>query len=721
MFGPIQIAYFFAASALPVKTPERGEGTVRYQAGHEDAAFIERYCAPDRPTLTSVLPGTIQRLGGVPVSTARRVIAQIARLAPSAAHSTPTYDWPVSSQPVITIGRMDAAGRTRGRHCGLVVHDRAIRLWALERNLVGFLGGAPDTWSSLDVGRASNRPAFFSPPLHEGGYISPALIDPASPEVRFLVELELWLQYHPHSEVFQSELGPFRYELGEPWTNSPGAPGTVQYKEPWTVIYPLLVSTYRSEEHPADDGEGDPGGTQGGGAELAPIDSEDATQKSDADLSSPQAPSGDPPPDSMPAGMPEMPDDGDHAGWVELRGGSIACHHLPWQDFCASWPQLRSGVGNVIFLVKGPPGGVTDILAAVSGLVKQLHVAHLPAALAVPGQDDFYIYAYHHPRAEWDHCFYVGKGKRNRAFSHVGEVHRQLARATQLPAGQLLTLPAKQQLIEQHLRGHELSTDPAIIARNLSQAIVRPPHAGDPTLVRIIATFFGVWAEDVAFAAEKFLIKFRYGVYQLGNLAGGNSTGRFTTLVRPSWWPTCPAEQQRWPLACDYLVRHGVFRPLEQAKLDLPDGIPFQPGLNAAAIAAGWTPAAAVAGSIGNLRAMGASDLMLLFDAPHDRYSLEMRFDRVEPMVSLRLRPARVGGNFTAYIRQTAGLPVVRPQDPYFRPFEGVPRSEKDLFPVGANGSFADKKVRWRTGISPASPPQLLNVRTALSAILQRF
>lgn len=225
MFSQAELDYFFAGNNMP--------------QDQADGCFLERYCSRDRQGQAGgLLTGTASRIagGGISVSTARRVIREIAVHTPSGSHTTPTYSWPAGLDPLITVGTMRKNGRINGAryHFGLIIIDGRIRIWVHERALERVFGNIPAGWETLPVG-AANAPVRLSGPLHNAqGQIDPCMANPNSAERLFLRNTELDIANRNVPAALQAALLRCRHALGEPWI--------LQNSPPWTVVYPRLLT-----------------------------------------------------------------------------------------------------------------------------------------------------------------------------------------------------------------------------------------------------------------------------------------------------------------------------------------------------------------------------------------------------------------------------------------------------------------------------------------------
>ena len=90
-------AYFFGTECALQNDEcmsDQEHALVSHSAG-VDQAFIERYCAPP----AGKYPGTVDRLGNVPIAVARCVLDRLARILPHGASGSLASVWPGQMQP----------------------------------------------------------------------------------------------------------------------------------------------------------------------------------------------------------------------------------------------------------------------------------------------------------------------------------------------------------------------------------------------------------------------------------------------------------------------------------------------------------------------------------------------------------------------------------------------------------------------------------------------
>lgn len=188
--------------------------------------------------------------------------------------------------------------------------------------------------------------------------------------------------------------------------------------------------------------------------------------------------------------------------------------------------------GDVIFAVRSAQperseaiaGAVSDVfnLWCIQGgqhaLRSQAGVSHIrefhddqPSFGHYTGRGAHYVYAYAHSQAEsgWhrNHVFYVGMGRNGRYLQH-------------------LTPPA--------IAGAYKSRK----VQRIQLALGHPPwNACAARVVRHLAAFVGLHAEERAAAVERFLITYHFGVYRLTNRTGGNSQH----ALQPDRWMALPS------------------------------------------------------------------------------------------------------------------------------------------------------------------------------------
>ena len=102
MWNDAKRAYYFGCECGPGLAETDWLATGCMTGAAADAAFLQRYCAPNRPGIT----GTAARLKGVPIEVARCVISKLTDLVPNADHSTPGWSWPEDLLPALVMGHL---------------------------------------------------------------------------------------------------------------------------------------------------------------------------------------------------------------------------------------------------------------------------------------------------------------------------------------------------------------------------------------------------------------------------------------------------------------------------------------------------------------------------------------------------------------------------------------------------------------------------------------
>lgn len=676
-----QRAYFFGCRCAGCRTDE--DRCLSAVAAEEDSEFVDRYCAPARPTAAgrSMVPGTVERLktsaGTVPVATARCVINWITQLVPHGDHASPGWDWPRTMLPLISVGRLSNKGRISSPRFGLIALDGHLYLWCDEESLKKVAGNPFDkNWREL---RGSKK--YYDIPVDctcggkdsdhtsasvgcRGDLEHPFVAGP----IRDLLEkIERKLAQNPTSATYLQEkrelatsLLPLRQALDEPSSamdeDGNFGPGG------WDVVYPKLVRAFI-------DSNGSPGPK---GASYTPSSVEDSQPNSDTKEGA------DPLAEDSSARPPKavIPDDAKlWFGIVMLDAhGNAYGVSLPWSHAQVNWQAVCYNPDQIIFMVSGHQVGVNAIIADITSLHAGLNG---PIPALPPPSTAHYTYVYRDSQhSGWQDVFYVGKGLGNRYRQHLDQVYRKIAR--QSPAlGVPVADSPKEERIEKYLRTSNLigwGTHQNDINKRYDDALQQPPTQPSPLLMRIVSVHSShgaVYCDERSQAAEKFLINFQYGVYDLTNGPAGNDPAAFGFLIRPAWYPLYPNQAWRWERACSIMVDEGSLSPLRKTSLDLPYAFPFVSDIDTALGRHGVYAAGGNGNPFKHFNAEGAGDFLLRYNVAGRDYGISIRIRRSSPEATIGMYKGNyTPADFESYIKNNTGLPIIRPgPDPYFRPF----------------------------------------------------
>lgn len=689
-------AYFFGCTCVGCRTDD--ERDLSAAAADEDNAFIERYCAPTRPGEPdkSSVPGTAERLGAVPIAKARCAIGWIAELVPHGDHASPGWSFPKEVRPLISVGGMDGGGAIQKPRFGLVARHGHLYFWCDETSIEELLGNPPDNnWCKLhravkyyklpvdctcraaDPDRASASECCRVDRAH------PFVVGPVRD---ILTKVEGQLAEARHSKKglkarrgLATSLRPLRPMLGEPCS---GVDEDGNYEDgSWDVIYPKLARAFidakdspgykvlANNVRPFVDAPQSVSELMGDDA--SPITDSAALSNAGTDTARQDIKGAG---DESERGASNFHDADKHwFGIVSLDVHGVArAESLHWNQVQTKWQAGYYNSADIIFMVSGNKIGVDAIIEDITTLHASLG-GSVPAH--VPPNGVHYTYVYHET-AVWRDVFYVGKGIGNRWRDHLDKVYGNISRQRPI-LGASVANSSKEKCVERYLRGGTLKGYvgcAALIERLYREALQQPPIHSNPRLMRIVSEFSshsGIYGDERSQAAEKFLINFHYGVYDLTNDPAGNDTAAFGFLIRPAWYSHRPGEAGRWHQACSYMVANGRLSPLEKTKLDLPYAFPFVSAVDTALARHGVVPVSGRGGLFGHFKAEGAGDFLLRYDVHGRAYGINIRIRRSVPEATMGIcRRTFTPAAFEQYIKMHADADVInRGPNAHFRPF----------------------------------------------------
>ena len=639
-------AYFFGTECALQNDEcmsDQEHALVSHSAG-VDQAFIERYCAPP----AGKYPGTVDRLGNVPIAVARCVLDRLARILPHGAHATPMLWTPPSNpQPVVVIGGFNAVGSIVGPKAGLCNVDNQLFVFSDQNTILKLDPANFETRWKLwfDASRDGNHSKFrYEQPV---GCICPGQTDandplaPGQPLRYFLdciAKLPIWHKPFANAKG-QALLSDCRAILREP--NSVA------------VISPRLCEVYKRFRDLNDPETNDGCGSDGGPSltvEGGEPDTEDKSPAADHD-----APEGGV---SQTRGSGKQGPDPRYFGLVFLdtSGNPSKCEAAEGA-FQAKW-RSNYRQQNVIFLISGPDlKGVQAATSAVCDTSVALANSGYPAAALHPGIGQNFLYAYFDGGPSWSNAFYVGKGQHQRDRSHLSGVVQALGNGTALSG-------RKQTMIATYL------------GRPGKSVLTAP---GD--LFKRLISWNGPYGDMQSFVAENFLINHGYGSYSISNDTSGNGKyGAYRYLSRPVspriYDPTRSTDVQIWGECCEFFVRSGYLSNLLKASLLCLTALPFVKPFDLACVTAGLNlvPASAIGGVLlPHLTRTGSGDATITYNCnPNRCYRIELKFSQTAPEVRIVCRPLTASKtDIEKFIRYFSGKKkkIKNRGWPYVRPF----------------------------------------------------